>query len=513
MSIAERIQGLSHFHINDAKEASCHKTISVLYRVAQITALVATAIIFGGILAVTLGVLPFTLPIWAVIPAILAPFGLFWLSNKAVEGCDHHQRLAHLHEGIAKEFEQLTMGKDDQDVLVPLEDEALRQNIDTFFEGLQQLDPNTSPVASLAFRQGKERFEINQQQQLLQEQAPKALLRLIAVYNHFKNVADKHVLMHLHLKDASPSREQKLLQDNLETFLSFKMLLIGVRKTLRSKGELPPEVSSCLLGLIRDFVAQPETPPEASIPPAVAVAIAPEAPLQEEQQQPEAAEQAAPPPTEPTVVDINENLKKAMKEAKRQLVPLLNHLAKFIKPSAPSQDVLDLTASVDVVAPAEEKKHFEKEPTLDHTLGQIINRLNQLCRHFAAIRPNELELGPNPQQVRGEQEHSAQAFVLATIALENIRNPMKHLELKDVGMLALRAPEQRWAEEEVGALRPILIEPLYGDERDCWGNPVVQKERILLTVDQVFKFPDPRFLHSLLFRKVEILTALPALPQ
>ena len=105
MSSAQ-IQNLPHLQTNFQEIANSSNQKAILYRVAQIVSLVAVVVILGAISAVVLGVLP-VIPIWIALPALVAPFGGFWLANKCQAMVDSYKEIRDLNQGMADELKTL----------------------------------------------------------------------------------------------------------------------------------------------------------------------------------------------------------------------------------------------------------------------------------------------------------------------------------------------------------------------------------------------------------------------
>ena len=125
------LQNLPHLQVNFQEIANASDRKMILYRVAQIVSYVALVAITGGILAIGLGVIPITLPIWAALLTVIAPFGLDWLANKCQAKVDAHREIREINQGMADELNGLNATEIAQFVLT-LKEQGMevRQQVD-----------------------------------------------------------------------------------------------------------------------------------------------------------------------------------------------------------------------------------------------------------------------------------------------------------------------------------------------------------------------------------------------
>lgn len=95
------LQNLPHLQVNFQEIANASDRKMILYRVAQVVSYVALLAITGGILAIVLGIIPITLPIWLALPTLIAPIGLFWLADKCQAKVDAHREIRDINRGMA----------------------------------------------------------------------------------------------------------------------------------------------------------------------------------------------------------------------------------------------------------------------------------------------------------------------------------------------------------------------------------------------------------------------------
>ncbi|MDE3045598.1 MAG: hypothetical protein KGJ02_03025 [Verrucomicrobiota bacterium] len=577
--------------VNYEKVAKSHHRSEALYKVAYITCMVAAVALYGFTFAILLEIIPITLPIWAAISLIFAPFIPILLISPASKRAIFHKEAAQVAHGMdqtAKRMEFPPFEKLLKDLTFLGESlpsyRELYQNFPEILGLLNRLEQLSEDFKLKKKEKAKKTFQkwaevekhifvelVKKEEQLLVEWLEKEKQVFRECYQRspkiFQLLIDSYkqsLLSGPHLMEKDKQAYQQLYQDSPETLLKFLTPYLyyekqvagfqesSVRMSAKQKLQFPFQRLNQLFAEAMEMRTQLISSLEngsANDQKDLFIAYFPELEkfqieiqtilryvedhIAEELKKDHSTEFST------TLQSLKKTLKTANESlgiTLRSLPPAISaltaltdvnrlqkleeNLYEFLKEKLPAEKI-SLMGAVSLNQIAEFLSKTPLSEQLVHRLIQTYDKLADLLQEASQLKTSRYQNVTKWTVIHANSRHAyieqaARALIHQAIALRNLRNPLKHDKIEDIGSFVPGAYQELPSLQERAACER-LGEPQFFFQKKNGGvllfDQFVLRGSILTSLENAYELLFPSEVPPQINEKAGVALPAPHLSQ